>query len=167
MKFPRLRMPSPAMGVAIVALFVALGGTAGATVLITSKDIKDGTITSADIANKAIAHTKLVEGKGSGLNADKLENMTVAQVAAIPGPASSGVGLLTTRTSNYSVGPGGGGDFTATCAPGEKVTGGGSSSFGAVFTLDSRPNTESSWATYVLNVGDQSAALTVWAICIK
>ncbi len=163
----RFRLPSPAMVVAIVALFIALSGSAVAGVLITSADIKDGTILGRDIANKAITSTKLAQGKGSGLNADKVDNLSSEQMVAMPGPASTAVGLLTTRTTNNTIAPGAAGDYTAACAPGEKATGGGSSSFGAVLTLDSRPNTESSWSTFVANVGDQPVALTVWVVCLR
>ena len=47
----RLRRPSPSLLVAMVALLVSLGGTATAAgVLITSNDIKDGTIRLADLS---------------------------------------------------------------------------------------------------------------------
>src|SRR5262249_52155568 len=43
--------PSPAMAVAMLALLVSLGGSAAAAhVLITSQDIKDGTIRLVDIS---------------------------------------------------------------------------------------------------------------------
>jgi hypothetical protein len=155
------------MVVALVSLFVALGGTAVAQVLITTTQIKDGTIRGKDVAAKTITAKNLIQGKGSGLDADKLDGQSSEQLAAQPGPASTAVGLLTTRTANHNIGPGGMGDFVAQCAPGEKATGGGSSSFGAVLTLDSRPNTESSWASFVANVGDQPVALTVWVVCLR
>jgi hypothetical protein len=50
----RLRAPSPAMMVALIALFVALGGTAGAAILITGKQIKNGSVTGVDIKNKSL-----------------------------------------------------------------------------------------------------------------
>jgi len=51
--------PSPAMIVSIVALFVALGGSASAVVVITSKNIKNGTIRGKDIHNRTITGKKL------------------------------------------------------------------------------------------------------------
>jgi hypothetical protein len=50
------RVPqSPAMVVALLALFVALGGTAvAAGTLITGKQIKNGSITGADVKNKSL-----------------------------------------------------------------------------------------------------------------
>lgn len=49
--------PSPAMAVALVSLFVALGGSATAAVLVTGAQIKDGTVRSADIANGSLLGT--------------------------------------------------------------------------------------------------------------
>jgi hypothetical protein len=41
--------------VSVLALFVALGGTATAAVLITGKNVKDGTLTGKDIKNNSVA----------------------------------------------------------------------------------------------------------------
>src|SRR4051794_33789998 len=46
--------PSPAMVVALIALFVALGGSASALVVVTTKNIKNGTIRSKDIHKRTI-----------------------------------------------------------------------------------------------------------------
>jgi hypothetical protein len=51
--------PSPAMLVSLVALFVALGGSASALVVVTSANIKDGTILGKDIRNRTITGKKL------------------------------------------------------------------------------------------------------------
>ena len=48
-----VRKPSPAMVVAVIALIAAMGGSAVAASLITSKQIKNGTIQTADISKKA------------------------------------------------------------------------------------------------------------------
>ncbi|MGH3022310.1 MAG: hypothetical protein ACRDNI_01520 [Gaiellaceae bacterium] len=60
----RLRMPSPAMVVALLALFVALGGSGTAAVLITGKDIKNGSVRGADVRESSLAKVP---------NADKLD----------------------------------------------------------------------------------------------
>ena len=49
-----VRLPSPAMVVALLALFVALGGSATSAVLITSADIRNGTIRGIDVRNGAL-----------------------------------------------------------------------------------------------------------------
>src|SRR6516165_1694644 len=63
------RRPSPALVVATLALLVSLGGTATAAhVLITSKDIKDGTIRLVDLspATKAALHAHAVTADNAG-----------------------------------------------------------------------------------------------------
>jgi hypothetical protein len=58
----KLRTPSPALVISIVALCVALGGSAYAATQITSKNIKNGTIQNADIKNGTIQSGKLSKG---------------------------------------------------------------------------------------------------------
>src|SRR4051812_39725336 len=59
----RLRRPSPSMLVALSALFVALAGTGtAATLLITSAQIKDGTIQLVDMSAKARSELKGTRG---------------------------------------------------------------------------------------------------------
>lgn len=48
------KKPAPSMLVACLALFVALGGSATAASLITSKQIKDSTITGRDVKNRSL-----------------------------------------------------------------------------------------------------------------
>jgi hypothetical protein len=63
------RRPSPALVVAMLALLVSLGGTATAAhILITSKDIQDGTIRLVDLspATKAALHSHSVTANNAG-----------------------------------------------------------------------------------------------------
>ena len=46
--------PPPAMVIACLALSIALGGTASAAVLITGKQVKDGSLSGRDIANRSL-----------------------------------------------------------------------------------------------------------------
>jgi hypothetical protein len=62
MKGRRLvRVPSPAFVIACIALVVALGGSAYALV-VTGKQIKDGTISGADIQNGSLTSTDIRNG---------------------------------------------------------------------------------------------------------
>ena len=58
----RLRRPSPAMVVALVALFAALGGQAVARVLLGTKNLKNGAVTSAKIRNRTIKTIDIARG---------------------------------------------------------------------------------------------------------
>ncbi len=75
LSFTRARRASPAMVVAALALFVALGGTAtAAKLLITSAQIKDGTIQVVDWEGNAVMTFKFVRAwpcrySSPGLNA--------------------------------------------------------------------------------------------------
>ena len=53
-RIPRVRRPSPALVVAVLALSVALGGTSYAAITITGAQIKDGSITTRDIRNRSL-----------------------------------------------------------------------------------------------------------------
>ena len=50
----RLRLPSPAMAVALVALIAALGGTSYAAITVTSSNVRNNSLTGTDIRNSSI-----------------------------------------------------------------------------------------------------------------
>lgn len=50
----RFSLPSPSMGVAVVALVVALGGTSYAAFTITTSDVKNNSLRSADVKNSTL-----------------------------------------------------------------------------------------------------------------
>ena len=138
----KIRFPSPAMVIAIVALFVALGGTAVAA----------GIVPKAKVA----------------LNALKLQGKTAAQVAAQPGPASSAAGLVATRTVSFSIAVNGVQQVTPACQSGEKAISGGYTSAGAVLEFQTAPSTDgASWQMGLVNIGDSSASGTGYAVCVK
>jgi hypothetical protein len=97
----KLRTPSPALVISIVALCVALGGSAYAATQITSKEIRNGTIQNVDIKKGTIQSTRLSSGlqnilkKGSSLGGSSVGSSagTVAQEAirksGRPAPTSS------------------------------------------------------------------------------
>ena len=138
--------PSPALVVAIIALFVALGGTAGAV------------MTQVPLAKRALVAD----------NAKKLGGRTLAQVSAAPGPASTAAGLVAVKTSNTTIAAGGQGEFTIACDAGQKVVGGGFASDGDVFSLDSHPSNDSTWRLFLLNGSSSALAqVTLFATCIR
>jgi hypothetical protein len=58
----KLRTPSPALVISIIALCVALGGSAYAATVITSKQIRNGSIQNVDIKKGTIQSTRLSSG---------------------------------------------------------------------------------------------------------
>jgi hypothetical protein len=84
----KLRTPSPALAISIIALGVALGGTAYAATQITSKDIRNGTIQNVDVKKGTIQSTRLSPGlqkiigkKGAGLGGSSVSGSSTGTVS--------------------------------------------------------------------------------------
>ena len=94
--------------------------------------------------------------------------MALNQSPAGPRPASSAAGVVSLKTGTASLAANGEGEFTVACDAGQKVAGGGFSSDGAVFNLDSFPASDSSWRLYLANGSETAAAnITLYASCIR
>jgi hypothetical protein len=142
---------------ASIALFAALGGTAGAS----------------EQAAVPLAKRALVAD-----NAKKLGGQTAAQIvaaaakagaalsAATPGPASTTAGLTVIKTGSGQVASESINGLDVTCDAG-KLVGGGFSSDGAVIIVDSYPKSDTTWSAGGLNLGTSTANFTVYAICQK
>ena len=90
MNLLKRHLPSPAMIVALVALFVALGGAAYAGVTLSnnsvkSATIKNGEVKTADLANSAVTNLKL---KNNAVNSAKVKNgsLEAADLSAAAAP---------------------------------------------------------------------------------
>jgi hypothetical protein len=145
MMLSKLKFPSPALVLAAVALFVALGGTAVAA-------------SAVPLAKRAF----------SADNAKKLGGKTAAQIASLPGPATSAAALVTTKTAAYSLNAEEGKDVIVACDAGRKAIGGGFESNGIVISLDSRPMGDgAAWAVFVQNIHtSQAFSGTAYAVCL-
>jgi hypothetical protein len=163
MNVQRSRRLSPAFVVAMIALFVALGGTAGAVVT-----------QAVPLAKRALVadNAKKLGGKTSAqiLSQATKAAQTAAQAAAqTPGPASTAAGLVTTVSQTVGTfAPGQEAEVSVICASGKKVIGGGFSSEGAVFSFDSHPANDTTWRMYLSNGDETQPApnVRVYAICI-
>jgi hypothetical protein len=142
----KIRLPSPALVVALIALFVALSGTAVAAGIV-------------PLAKRAL----------SADNAKKVGGKTAAQLAQMAGPASTASPLVSVKSVPFALAANGGGFVTVTCDAGQKVVSGGFTSPQAVLALDSLPSADGTgWQTYVLNLSDsQAASGTAFASCLK
>jgi hypothetical protein len=142
-----MRKPTPEFVIAMLALFVALAGTANAVV--------DAAV---PLARRALVAE----------NAKKLNGLTAREVAKILGPASTAAGVVSTRTKAVLISPGSGSTFTIDCNPNEKVIGGGYSSNALVLNLVvSYPVSPRSWLMGFANVDNKTATTTLYAICIR
>ncbi len=154
----RTRRPTPAFVVAMIALFVALGGTAGAVAT-----------QAVPLAKRALVadNAKKVGGQTAAqLNAAAVR---AAQAAArAPGPASSAAGLVAIKTGSGTIGPGAIQQFTVACDAGQKVLGGGFSTNELVLGFDSYPASDSSWSMFLGNASDTApATVTTYATCLR
>jgi hypothetical protein len=77
----KIPLPSASLAVAVLALFVALGGTALAKALITGSDIKNGSLTGANIKKGSLTGANIKKGSLTGANI-KNGSLTGAQINA-------------------------------------------------------------------------------------
>ena len=176
--------PSGSMAVAIVALVVAMSGSAVAASLITSKQIKDGTIQTKDISKSA--RTALKGGKGPAGPQGVAGPQGPAGVAGAAGkdgaPGKDGlINSATVQQKTFTpLADGGTETQTVSCPAGKKAIGGGvrSDAFGVGLVEASRPSvgdfgipgngdTFDGWRATVVNPPDAGPSITpdVWVIC--
>ncbi len=141
-----LRRPSPALVVALIALFVALTGTAAAAGVV-------------PLAKKALF----------AKNAAKLQGKTAAQVAAIPGPARTAAALVSMAQTSFSLAPSEAKDVSVQCDGGAKAVSGGFTTQNAVIAADTRPSSDGAgWVIYLVNLsGTDGASGTADAVCLR
>jgi hypothetical protein len=133
-----LRLPSPAMVVALIALLVALGGTAAAA--------------------KIVAHARLAD------NALRLQGKTAAQVAAlVPPPAAA---KATFQIADMDLAGNVKKEFRITCPGGTTAIGGGVSSSNPPAYFESRPIDPSTWSVFVQNPTQSELTGKIYAVCL-
>ena len=114
----RLR-PSPAMIVASIALFAAIGGSATAATLITSAKIKNNTIKSIDVKNRALQG---IDIKVGSLGTQVVGDGTLQKADVAAGQFVGG--NLTVQRTDVPLPDGGSADGSTGCPAGTKIIGG-------------------------------------------
>ena len=154
--------PSPAMAVALLALFISLAGTAFAAPPIVAR---------ARYALNAGNSAKLQGKTPPEVAALALGGQTPEQLAAMPSPTSSIAGLVTLRRAGDVMNSQAERAFTVGCPTGEKVIGGGwrgEPSNRDVIALEDAPNDAgTAWTVYLWNGHRNSSRIEVFAICVK
>jgi hypothetical protein len=155
-----MRRPSPAFVVATIALFVALGGTAGAVVT-----------AAVPLAKRALVaeNAKKLGGQTAAQITSKAGSAGAAASAQVAGPASTAAAIVTRKTSSASIGAGSAQLFTIACDSGQKVLGGGFSSDGPlIVAVSSGPTDDATWSVGPLNLDDAAGHnVSLYATCIK
>jgi hypothetical protein len=148
------RCVSPSMVVACMALFVALGGTGYAASQVVTRSAKQ--------QKKA----KIKRGPRG-----RVGPQGPAGPAGATGPAGpTGLANVTRVVANFTIAPAASGSSTgrATCPPGQKVLGGGTSNAAdpnAVSVKASYPEAGDTWRVDMNNSTSGSGVATVYAIC--
>lgn len=159
----RSRRPSPALVVAMVALFVGLGGTAGAVAT-----------QAVPLAKRALQadNAKKLGGQTSAQLVTQASARAVAQASQAPGPASTAAGIVSIKSQAVGQVP----DdntvhvFRVSCDSGQKVLGGGVySPNNVVVATDSYPADPATWEAAIVHMGSNPAPADVnlYAICIR
>jgi hypothetical protein len=92
MSSKRKFLPSPAMAVALIALFVALGGSAYAAIVVTGKNVKNGSLTGVDFKKRSLHGSKL---RADSVGGDVVKESTLGPVQALAHQAVvTGAGVL-------------------------------------------------------------------------
>jgi hypothetical protein len=150
---------SPTFVVALVALFFALGGTAGAVVT-----------AAVPLAKRALVadNAKKVGGVTATQLGGAAVQLALKQSPAGPRPASTAAGLVTVKSGTASLAANGEGEYTVSCDAGQRVMGGGFTSDGAVFSFDSYPASDTAWRLYLANASQSAGAnITLYATCLR
>ncbi len=150
----KLKRPSPALVVALLALFVSLTGTAVAAGVVPLA--KRALV--ADRA-KTAAHATQAD------NANKLGGLTAAQVGSLAPPPN-----IYYKTATWTLAAGDQADFKVDCDPGEHVISGGyDNPDGNALAGDTRPSPDGlSWVTFLQNLSPSSDTTgTVYAVCLR
>jgi len=133
----RRLVPSPAMVVAVTALVLSLGGSAYALV-ITGKQIRNGSVTAADVRNRSLT--------GTDIRRDKLGGKSIKESSLGPVPSA----FIAGGSSRYAVVTGGGQGVRSRDVSSIARTGDGR--YQVIFNGDVRN------CAYFATIGDPSAA---------
>lgn len=157
----KLRPPSPALAISITALVIACTGSAVAATVITSSQIRNGTIRGVDIKNGTINSKKLSKGSQNLLFGKKKSSASTSHIAYeavrkagpenVPANAITTVATLTVPAGAYSVSA----NVIMTAFAGEtnplQALLGANGSLGGTCTLDTGGPVHSSTGTIIVD----------------
>jgi hypothetical protein len=158
------------MGVALLALFVALGGGAYAAVSapansVGTKQIKNGAVTRTKLANNAVTSAKVKDGSLLA------QDFKAGQLPAGP-PGPQGVAKTVIVKQDMTLPPGASGSPVALCPSGDHVTGGGYDANSSVmnYVHAQEPTAVSGhpdgWTVSVVNNSGSTVTFSAFALCV-
>jgi hypothetical protein len=162
-------------GIALVALFAALGGTSYAAASIAknsvgTQQIKKNGVRSADIANNAVTTPKLKNGavNAAKIGADAVTGAQINEGTLGPVPKASAIDKITTHAAQGSGGPRSITAISAACPPGLSALSGGVQleSSDDQNIVDEYPSGGTGWSAHVFNGSDSAShGFTLTVIC--
>jgi hypothetical protein len=164
---------SPGVVVGIIAVVLAMAGSAVAASKITGAQVKDGSLTGADVKDGSLAATDLSTGAKVTLkgNAGPQGPQGPAGPGGPPGPTVQGSPQTSKLTRVQATYTSAGNSFSggaATCPNGSRVVSGGFlhdiADAGEVFA-NAGAQDGTSWIVAAFNYGTTSGTLTVFAYC--
>ena len=161
----KLKLPSPGLVVAVVALLVALSGTAIAAQSVVPLAKRALTADKAKVATLALNSQKL-----GGQTSAALVSQAVTQASAAPGPASTvPASLVVIKSAPIGSLPSlAVSSVQISCDAGQTAIGGGvSSDTGLTAIAESYPVNPTTWKVGAGNLGAATANATGYAICLK
>jgi hypothetical protein len=161
----RIRMPSPALVIAAAALIVALTGTAIAANVVPLAARAKVADNAKKLGGKTPAQVALMPGPATTLN-----GKTAEEIAATPGPASAVASLVVYKTATRTLEAGAVVDSTTACDTGQKAIGGGfqGPDDSIITTLDSRPSSDgAAWRLRLASFELENTNVTLVAVCLK
>lgn len=175
-----LTLPSPAMCVALLALFVAMGGSAYAAAKISAKQIRTGAVGTRAVKNHSLAGTD-IRGNSLGpgtiaeqsLDTKKFKTVPSARVAGTVVKNSVGASELGNVTRRFgkatSVANAAVGKADVACDKGEVVIGGGgrwSASVPGLQLQSSYAPSDAGWTAVGANGSGATRQLQAFAMCL-
>jgi hypothetical protein len=152
------------MIVALLALLVALGGTAIAANVVPLANRARVADNAKKLRGKSPAEVAAMPGP-----ATTLDGKTAEQIAALPGPATTIADLVVVKTAPLSIPGGEVVDLAVQCDAGQKAIGGGYDAPDTLlFLSDTRPTaSDGGWKLRLANGFEDPATGTLYAICVK
>ena len=162
-----MKKPQPATVISLLALFVALSGTAVANNgLILGTQIKSHTIAASKLTPTAVKFLKGqrgVPGQPGPAGNDGADGAIGPQGPAGPAGGFNPASVQYISSPVVSIGPGSVGGATASCPSGTTTIGGGGFTNGEAL-WDTRPVT-GGWFAGATSYSSISSTVTAWAVC--
>jgi hypothetical protein len=152
------------MVIAVLALSLALGGTAFAAATIGTSDIKDGAVTTPKLADDAVKAPKIYNG---AVSAPKIRDGAVRTKKIADGHVRApDLGTITERSESAIIPPGSG-QVIAECNSGERVLSGGHSTLGTNVVNSYSYRWGNGWVAVFRNNHKYPVEITAYAYCLR